>query len=91
MFIFFLVDINECTTGSNDCEQDCVNFAGRYNCKCRFGFELNTDRKTCKQGAYFLLDIFYFKLNQIYPLINNITLGYKLKDKIVYYLIKITL
>jgi hypothetical protein len=35
--------------------------------------------------------IFYFKLNQIYPLINNIRLGYKLKDKIVYYLIKITL
>jgi len=83
MFIFS-IDINECTTGSNDC----VNFEGRYNCKCKFGFELNTDRKTCKQGTYFLLDIFYFKLNQIYPLINNITLGYKLKDKIVYYLIK---
>jgi len=51
-----------------------VNFAGRYNCKCRFGFELNTDRKTCKQGTYFLLDISYFRMNQIYPLFNNITL-----------------
>ena len=53
MFIFF-VDINECTTGSNDCEQECVNFEGRYNCKCKFGFELETDRKTCKKGTYIL-------------------------------------
>ena len=42
-------DIDECTTGSNDCEQECVNFEGRYNCKCKFGFELETDRKTCKK------------------------------------------
>jgi hypothetical protein len=64
MFIFS-VDINECTTGSNDCEQDCVNFEGRYNCKCKFGFELNTDRKTCKQGTYFLTIVSSFEVHTI--------------------------
>ncbi|CAG2236072.1 unnamed protein product [Mytilus edulis] len=42
-------DVNECTTESDDCEQDCVNNVGSYNCRCFFGYELNTDRKTCKQ------------------------------------------
>ncbi|XP_071150207.1 fibrillin-2-like [Mytilus edulis] len=42
-------DVNECTTKSDDCEQDCVNNVGSYNCRCLFGYELNNDRKTCKQ------------------------------------------
>ncbi|CAC5394799.1 unnamed protein product [Mytilus coruscus] len=42
-------DVNECTTESDDCEQDCVNTMGSYNCRCFFGYELNTDRKTCKK------------------------------------------
>ncbi|VDI38554.1 Hypothetical predicted protein [Mytilus galloprovincialis] len=42
-------DVNECTTESDDCEQDCVNNVGSYNCRCLFGYELNNDRKTCKQ------------------------------------------
>ncbi|VDI73636.1 Hypothetical predicted protein [Mytilus galloprovincialis] len=42
-------DVNECTTESDDCEQDCVNNVGSYNCRCFFGYELNTDRKTCKE------------------------------------------
>ncbi|XP_063411483.1 uncharacterized protein LOC134694404 [Mytilus trossulus] len=42
-------DVDECTSESDDCEQDCVNNVGSYNCGCFFGYELNNDRKTCKQ------------------------------------------
>ncbi|VDI67896.1 Hypothetical predicted protein [Mytilus galloprovincialis] len=42
-------DVDECTSESDDCEQDCVNNVGSYNCQCFFGYELNNDRKTCKQ------------------------------------------
>ncbi|CAG2228191.1 unnamed protein product [Mytilus edulis] len=41
--------VDECTSESDDCEQDCVNNVGSYNCQCFFGYELNNDRKTCKQ------------------------------------------
>ncbi|XP_051908539.1 matrilin-3a [Hippocampus zosterae] len=37
-----------CATG-NDCEHICVNNIDSYYCKCRTGYILNADRKTCSQ------------------------------------------
>ena len=43
-------DIDECETGSSDCEHVCINGPGRYSCECYFGYRLNDDRKTCTKG-----------------------------------------
>ena len=46
---FYMVlceDINECS-GPNDCQQQCVNTEGSYNCSCVLGFTLNTDGRSC--------------------------------------------
>ena len=39
-------DVNECLT-TNDCQQQCTNTEGGYNCSCSQGFTLNSDNKTC--------------------------------------------
>lgn len=41
------VDIDECEQGNTGCEI-CQNTIGSYECKCLPGFELNSDRKTCR-------------------------------------------
>ncbi|KAK7092483.1 hypothetical protein V1264_008221 [Littorina saxatilis] len=43
-------DIDECSLGSDNCQQKCVNVVGSYNCECNYyGYRLNTDRATCSQ------------------------------------------
>ncbi|XP_070174362.1 fibrillin-1-like [Littorina saxatilis] len=42
-------DMDECSLGSDNCQQKCVNVVGSYNCECYYGYRLNTDRATCSQ------------------------------------------
>ena len=44
--ILLTADIDECS-GVNDCQQQCNNTEGSYNCYCRDGFVLNSDGKNC--------------------------------------------
>ena len=39
--------MNECTTGHNDCEQNCNNIEGSYACSCDDGYVLNQDGFHC--------------------------------------------
>ncbi|XP_063236025.1 collagen and calcium-binding EGF domain-containing protein 1-like isoform X2 [Bacillus rossius redtenbacheri] len=42
-------DVDECAdSDNNDCEQQCVNTAGGFQCVCGDGFELRADNKTCE-------------------------------------------
>lgn len=41
-----LVDINECTT-NNICEHSCHNIWGSYQCRCRPGYRLAADKRSC--------------------------------------------
>ena len=43
---------NECDEISNQCEQNCHNTAGSYNCSCNTGYTLNSDGHACdgRQG-----------------------------------------
>ena len=45
--ITFISDINECTNGSAECDEnaDCENNEGSYDCNCKNGFSGNG--KTC--------------------------------------------
>ena len=46
------MDINECTDGSNNCQQLCVNFPGGFRCECNLGFQLNADQATCSGEVF---------------------------------------
>ena len=40
-------DINECSTGPNNCQQVCVNTEGSFTCGCEAGYLLDSDRSSC--------------------------------------------
>lgn len=40
-------DIDECTNGTNTCQQTCTNTDGSYTCGCNSGYVLNNDGSTC--------------------------------------------
>ena len=42
-----LSDVDECTLGSNGCNQNCVNTEGSYLCSCFAGYHLMSNQKTC--------------------------------------------
>ena len=46
-------DINECTSGQDQCEHNCWNTVGSYTCSCRAGYRLdNYNGRSC-HGVYF--------------------------------------
>jgi len=47
-----LLDVDECTEESLDCEQVCVNTVGSYRCECREGFSLRSDNHTCEPDQH---------------------------------------
>lgn len=40
-------DVDECTTGTNLCAQNCTNLDGSYSCSCGLGYQLNIDGLQC--------------------------------------------
>ena len=44
MHIFFILDINECTRETDNCQHNCHNSCGGYYCSCRSGY---TGRTSC--------------------------------------------
>ena len=44
---FFLPDVNECAEGTNNCNQECMNTPGSYECSCRPGYTLDTNMRDC--------------------------------------------
>ena len=46
------LDIDECTEGTNRCEQNCQNIVGSYYCWCDSGFRLDRNRRDCDGKGY---------------------------------------
>uniref|UniRef100_A0A8D3AVW9 Matrilin 3b n=1 Tax=Scophthalmus maximus TaxID=52904 RepID=A0A8D3AVW9_SCOMX len=44
-----LCGLDVCTQGHN-CQHICVSSGNSFNCKCRFGYVLNPDKKTCSRS-----------------------------------------
>ncbi|VDO63124.1 unnamed protein product [Heligmosomoides polygyrus] len=44
----FVRELDECATGSDLCEQICVNTVGSFKCDCHVGYSLRPDGKTCE-------------------------------------------
>lgn len=63
------VDVDECLSGTSDCQHICINNVGGFNCECEFGYALHDiDRKTCEKGI---------GLNQISCYINILIYTFK--------------
>ena len=45
--LFFVSDINECSTNNGNCSQICTNTNGSYVCSCSPGYLLSGDKMTC--------------------------------------------
>jgi len=43
-------EVDECETQNHGCEHECINTLGGYECSCRIGFELHSDKKHCEGG-----------------------------------------
>ena len=47
MYMYYHIDIDECTDGSNKCSQKCVNEEGTYHCECNTGYLLDQNGLNC--------------------------------------------
>ena len=45
--ICFITDINECSTDTHLCTQNCTNTNGSYTCDCKSGYQLHEDGFQC--------------------------------------------
>ena len=49
MYVPF-IDIDECSNNTDSCDNTngiCINDVGSYHCKCKNGYKLSNDGKTC--------------------------------------------
>ncbi|PIO58083.1 CUB domain protein, partial [Teladorsagia circumcincta] len=44
----FVRELDECASGTELCEQRCVNTVGSYRCDCHVGYSLRPDGRTCE-------------------------------------------
>ncbi|XP_055381184.1 dorsal-ventral patterning protein tolloid isoform X2 [Condylostylus longicornis] len=43
----FMKEVDECKLRKHDCQHECVNTLGSYECICKAGYELELDGKSC--------------------------------------------
>lgn len=55
--LYFSSDVDECIINNGGCEDTCVNTAGGFQCKCRDGYVVDTDNKTCVSKSCIILAV----------------------------------
>ena len=59
--VHIIIDINECSEESHNCDQICTNTVGSFKCSCADGFKLSSDGRTCS-GIQRTLYTVYFMI-----------------------------
>ncbi|KAF4532823.1 hypothetical protein B566_EDAN002674, partial [Ephemera danica] len=47
----FFTDMDECATNNGNCQHECRNTIGSYQCSCHNGFLLHDNKHDCKEGG----------------------------------------
>ena len=47
-YVYTVLDINECSAGIDNCDQNCVDVEGSFQCVCGDGYLLLEDSHTCQ-------------------------------------------
>jgi hypothetical protein len=47
----YIIDIDECSIGTDNCTHNCQDTQGSYACSCLPGYSLNDDGHTCEGDA----------------------------------------
>ena len=60
MLLLYLIDIDECETGTDNCDIDatCTNIAGNFSCTCNQGYHgdgVSCDGRLVSLSSYVLL------------------------------------
>ena len=43
-----VTDVNECRVNNGGCDHGCINTVSSYYCTCRTGYNLQSDKHSCK-------------------------------------------
>ena len=62
VFLFSLLDTNECALDKGGCDHECVNRGGSFHCECDQGYTLLSDNKTCDKGKLIKAQSFVFSV-----------------------------
>ena len=60
LIVFYFLDVNECKNRTGGCNQICVNKRGTYECKCKPGYLLGYNKKTCTGYTFIKMLIVIF-------------------------------
>nr|XP_019553875.2 tolloid-like protein 1 [Aedes albopictus]XP_029726403.1 tolloid-like protein 1 [Aedes albopictus] len=44
-------EVDECERMEHNCDHECINTLGGYECGCQIGYELHSDRKSCEKAC----------------------------------------
>ena len=58
---FVTLDINECTHDNGGCDHICINTKGSFHCKCKPGYILGEDGKSCIGKSAFISKVIFPK------------------------------
>lgn len=47
----FMKEVDECERFNHGCAHDCINTLGGYECSCKIGYELHSDKKNCEDAC----------------------------------------
>ena len=48
VYVSFFADDNECLINNGNCEEKCKNNPGSYECVCKDGYMLQSDKHSCR-------------------------------------------
>ncbi len=57
IIIIIIVDHNECTADTDNCDQKCHNTKYSYYCTCKNGYKLGLDGHTCIGIYYYNFEV----------------------------------
>lgn len=61
---FLVTGLDACAQGNNTCQHICVSDEDSFKCKCRVGFVLNADQKSCsRKNTKFICMCIYMNVN----------------------------